>query len=770
MSEASRLAGAAAIGLMVASLAGLSAFLLVDGATRRDWSVVRALNNGDFGAPSRAIAASWDKPGGRGMIGLSAALGLAAGVAAGVCAARGAGGRGARFADAGDLASAGFFRSRALLLGRFGGQSLSWDKKIVDPATGMPEWTTRRRLHGGRYLRAPYFGHVFVSGPTRSGKGSSLIIPNALEFRGSMVILDIRGETFDHTAGWRSRFSKVYKFAPAQRFSHGYNPLDFIRTDPGFRELDIGNCASGLVASPGLREEYWMKDAREMVAGVISYVLESKRVERKAISAVMDVLFGRIYVIDRIKAILRDESVDLSTFTIAKLNAVANMGDKQFAGVYGEARMSMRAFTNEIVQRATDVSSFDLRQFRTEPHTVYLDFRVSQIAVMTGIANVLLSQLINIMSDERPKPGEHKILLMLDEFTTLGKIEPLIAMMKVLAGNGVSVWTFVQSLTDVQAVYGHEGRNSILDNSEAIVFLGGESPDVLDYLEKQLGKKVVKRRSLRTTAMATGPGQSFEERESLEPLMSRDELRMLPRTKELILPRGGLPIMALRNYFFADARLRRLATPRLPAGFVPDLTLGPPPNVFAIPELQQDDAGPAVTEWTSTRREEWRRVVVAPTPLDTPGATFKAKAGAAARPQIQTHALDTNGDRSARRHIEGRASLRNQVSMQPPNSDDSTAGDENEEAAAFIADDSYAYPAETPRGTSSGSTRTEPRELPRSIRMRLARRTSGSRVQPSQAIAEVIVERCQEIAKEAEELGLDVGKSAELTSMLGRAV
>jgi type IV secretory pathway TraG/TraD family ATPase VirD4 len=764
MSETTRLAGAAAIGVMVMGLAGVGAFLVIDGATRRDWSVARALNNGDLGAPARAIAASWDKPGGKGAIGLSAALGLAAGVAAGMLAVRGAGGRGARFADAGDLASAGFFRSRTLLLGRFGGQALSWDKKIVDPATGMPEWTTRRRLVGGRYLHSPYFGHVFVSGPTRSGKGASLIIPNALEFRGSMVILDIRGETFDHTAGWRSRFSKVFKFAPAQRFSHGYNPLDFIRTDPGFREMDIGNCASGIVASAGLKEEYWMKDAREMVAGVISYVLESKRVERKAISSVMDVLFGRIYVIDRIKTILALENADLSTFTIAKLNAVVNMGEKQFAGVYGEARMSMRAFTNEIVQRATDVSSFDIRQFRKESHTVYLDFRVSQIAVMTGIANVLLSQLINIMSDERPKPGEHKILLMLDEFTTLGKIEPLIAMMKVLAGNGVSVWTFVQSLTDVQAVYGHEGRNSILDNSEAIVFLGGESPDVLDYLEKQLGKRVVKRRSTRTSETLSGPGQSVEERESLEPLMSRDELRMLPRTKALILPRGGSPIMALRNYFFADATLRRLASPRLPAGFVPDLTLGAPPNVFSDQKSEDTASHTEIVEGLSLRLEEWRPGVVGRPPTKMPGATFHAKATVIGK-QFSKRLQDMNETKVATssQPDAGECAERH-GGLRKPDDPDSSLGlvERNAGAIELIVDDSYAEAGAQLTSNAPGRSKISSRTLSRSARIRLARRS----VEPAQAIGAIVVERCQKIAAGAAEIGFDASKSKELGMLL----
>ena len=96
-----------------------------------------------------------------------------------------------------------------------------------------------------------------------------------------------------------------------------------------------------------------MKDAREMVAGVISYVLESKRVERKAISAIMDVLFGRIYVIDRIKAILANESADLSTFTIAKLNAVVNMGEKQFAGVSAKRACRCAPTPTKSSKRAT---------------------------------------------------------------------------------------------------------------------------------------------------------------------------------------------------------------------------------------------------------------------------------------------------------------------------------------------------------------------------------------------------------------------------------
>jgi type IV secretion system protein VirD4 len=82
------------------------------------------------------------------------------------------------------------------------------------------------------YLRHSGPEHVMVFAPTRSGKGVGLVIPTLLTWRDSAVIHDIKGENFNLTAGFRSRFSHCVLFNPTDERSAGYNPLLEVRVGP----------------------------------------------------------------------------------------------------------------------------------------------------------------------------------------------------------------------------------------------------------------------------------------------------------------------------------------------------------------------------------------------------------------------------------------------------------------------------------------------------------------------------------------------------------
>src|SRR5215207_9907678 len=293
--------------------------------------------------------------------GLAAALALlGAGVLAGIAMRRRASPLGdASFMQPTEAAASGFFHSTGMFFGRLGGATLAWPRAKRDPQSGRTERVLRMRLLGGRYLKHPNIVHAFIVGPTRSGKGASLIIPNCLMWPHSILVLDIRGETFSATAGYRSGFTKVFKFAPLQPETHGYNPLDFVRDKPGLRDADIMAIVRSLIPSTGSSDEYWVKDARELVAGVVSYVLESPRAPDKTIASVMDVVFGTTPVIDKLTEILETEDGALSPFTKATLLPFLEMSEKQFSGLYGNLRTAVRPYMNEYLRRATAFSSFD---------------------------------------------------------------------------------------------------------------------------------------------------------------------------------------------------------------------------------------------------------------------------------------------------------------------------------------------------------------------------------------------------------------------------
>ena len=517
--------------------------------------------------------------------GVAAALALlGAGVLAGIAMRRRASPLGdAAFMRADEAAAAGFFQPTGMFFGRLGGTTLTWPTTKRDPGSGRKDRVLGMRLLGGRYLKHPTIVHAFIAGPTRSGKGAALIIPNCLMWPHSVLVLDIRGETFNTTAGYRSGFTKVFKFAPLQPETHGYNPLDFVRNKPGLRDADIMAIVLSLIPSTGSSDEYWVKDARELVAGVVSYVLESPRVPDKTIASVMDVVFGTTPVIDKLTEILGTEDGDLSPFTKATLLPFLEMSEKQFSGLYGNLRTAMRPYMNEYLRRATAFSSFDVRAFRRERMSLYVDFRLSQTKMMAPIVNLLISQIVDSLSETTMGPGEHPVLILLDEFSNLGRLEPILSMWKVLAGNGVGVWAFVQSLTDLDRLYGRDGRNTLLDNSDLQIFLGSQSSEVLAHFEGLLGNKTVVMRSRSQSGgfMAQHRSYSTHAREVAVPLMSKDELRRMSKRRFIVLPLGEKPIFARKNFFFADRFLMRFAHRPLPKTLkLPNIERGLGKSIF----------------------------------------------------------------------------------------------------------------------------------------------------------------------------------------------
>src|SRR3546814_916691 len=137
----------------------------------------------------------------------------------------------------------------------------------------------------GRYLRHDGPEHVMAFAPTRSGKGVGLVIPTLLSWTGSAVIHDIKGENWQLTAGWRSRFSHALLFNPTDIRSARYNPLLEVRR--GAHEVrDVQNIADILVDPEGVRERrnHWEKTSHSLLVGAILHILYAE--EEKTLARV----------------------------------------------------------------------------------------------------------------------------------------------------------------------------------------------------------------------------------------------------------------------------------------------------------------------------------------------------------------------------------------------------------------------------------------------------------------------------------------------------
>lgn len=480
----------------------------------------------------------------------------------------------AHFMSMSDVARAGLTKRGGVFVGRAGGKLVeALTLPYHDRRTGRLRFS-RPKLRGGKYLWVDGDDvGGFVIGPPRSGKGAAVIIPNALLWPHSLVVLDLRGETYDATAGYRSRMSKVVRFAPADRDGNtaGYNPMDFISLDSAQRDIDLRNMAAALFPRPpASADPYWVNDARLLFTGIASFVMESPAIpnEKKTFATILGIMNGKEEpLIDFIGTLRGERKAQCSSFTLQTLLPYFDMSERQFSGIYAGVRTGMAPFLNERLMKATSKSTFDIRALKRERISLYLDFRREQVSSLGPLFNVLITQMMNFMSESLPRPNEHQVLILLDEFQNLGKLENVTEMASTLGGNGISMWFFVQSLKAVDEIYRQEGRKSLINAARVQVFFGAQDADDLRYVSEQLGETSAEQRDVtrtKATLFDTYYTRSVHRKEVRRALMRPDEIRTMDQNKVIILPRGQLPILGSRNFYFADDKLREKAFEPLP--------------------------------------------------------------------------------------------------------------------------------------------------------------------------------------------------------------
>jgi type IV secretory pathway TraG/TraD family ATPase VirD4 len=554
---------AVATAAFVASLAYAGLYYTFDNST---W-MLQALQD-DLLASYKAArldlyAGAWHRPA------IAAVTGLVAGAAMLITLATGKKrSTDARFLGTMEARALGLTRTGGVFVGRIGGSLIKVPGGFTQRGSGRRR-LTKPKLFGGKklWIDGDDVGG-FVIGPPRSGKGASLIVPNCLLWPDSIVVLDMRGETYEATAGYRSKFSRVLRFSPADENgdTECYNPLDFVAIDPDQRDIDINSIATALLPTPK-GDAYWISDARALFAGVTSWVLENPDIadNEKNLGTVLNVVEGgdqpvRQWLEEVANPELRAEWI--SSFTYTTIARFAVMAGKQFDGVYGSLAAAVRPFKNNRILRATARSTFDIRAMRRENMSLYLDFRIQQVASIGPIFNVLMVQFMDYMSRTMMTRGERRVLVLLDEFQNLGKLENALTVATVLGGYGIPCWFFVQSLRSIDNVYTREGRQTLVNSARAQIFLGAQDPEDQRYVSQLLGerKEVTVDKAVSTgTTLFDRKGATMSHRTAMRPLMRPDELGAMNETRCIIKLRNQQPILGLRNFYYADNKLMKRA-------------------------------------------------------------------------------------------------------------------------------------------------------------------------------------------------------------------
>ncbi|MFL6591338.1 MAG: type IV secretory system conjugative DNA transfer family protein [Luteimonas sp.] len=455
----------------------------------------------------------------------------------------------ARFANAGELARRGLLQGspEGIIVGQFKGRLL--------------------RLGGQQ--------SVVLAAPTRSGKGVGIVVPNLLEYRGSVVVLDIKQENFALTSGWRARLGQsVFLFNPfaEDRRTHRWNPLHYVATDPAFRVSDLQAIAAMLYPDGADEQRFWISQSRNAFLALALYLFENRDDAARTGFAQADAAptLGAVFRLacGDGSAPARSHLQRLSTSPFlgdaarAAFATLLSQADETFASILGSFKEPLNAWINPVLDAATSADDFLLTDLRRKPMSVYVGIPPSKLAESRLIVNLFFSQLLNVNTRELPQSDPtlgRQCLLLLDEFTAIGKVDILARAIGFMAGYNLRLLPVIQSVAQLDATYGKEVARTILTNhAMQVVFAPREQQDANDYSE-MLGYTTVRRNNV-TRGREVSRSQSLERRA----LMLPQELKALGPDKQVLLCEGlAHPVLCDKLRYYRDRRFTRRLLPKV---------------------------------------------------------------------------------------------------------------------------------------------------------------------------------------------------------------
>ena len=425
-------------------------------------------------------------------------------------------------------------------------------------------------LHEGRYLRHDGPEHVLTVAPTRSGKGVGLVVPTLLSWPFSVVVHDIKGENWHLTAGWRSRFSHCLLFNPTDPRSAAYNPLLEVRR--GAHEVrDVQNIADILVDPEGAleRRNHWEKTSHALLVGAILHVLYAG--EDKTLRGVASFLSDPAcpFEVTLHRMMTTKHLGDGPHLVVASAaREVLNKSDNERSGVLSTAMSFLGLYRDPTVAEVTSRCDWRIADLiaSESPVSLYLVVPPSDISRTKPLIRLILNQIGRRLTESLDGsdgiPRRRDLLLMLDEFAALGRLDFFESALAFMAGYGLRAFLIAQSLNQIDKAYGQS--NSILDNCHVRVTFATNDERTAKRISETLGTSTELRaqRNYAGHRLAPWLGHLMVSRqETARPLLTPGEVMQLPQDEAVVMVSSVAPIKAKKLRYYADANFKRRVLP-----------------------------------------------------------------------------------------------------------------------------------------------------------------------------------------------------------------
>lgn len=399
-------------------------------------------------------------------------------------------------------------------------------------------------------------GHILIAGVPGSGKTMGVVIPTMMTWRGSQIILDVKGDLYGYWLDLnRYTGKKILHFSPDSPAGCGcqYDPFLLLRQG-GEKELagNVRDLASALMPIlPSVKEPIWIQSAQNFLAGALFYFY------RQGIS-----------FIEAMEEIQSSSIQDILDKIMKSEDPVATIFLSKLAEVNGNVLVNIGLELSNLASLITDESILEMLMIKKgrsildwtelntskKPVDIILTIPEEKLERWRPMLLLMLNQMIRTLEKRQQRTYRAEelppVLVMLDEFPRIGKISAITNGLATLRSRGVTFALCVQSLSSLGDVYGNQTARVILDTCAYKAVLGVADVTSQKYFSELIGTTFIARQGFSVNHSPTNGnvlayGRSIAEHR--EPIVYPDELLML-NDVVLITPYGFCRVNKIPYY------------------------------------------------------------------------------------------------------------------------------------------------------------------------------------------------------------------------------
>lgn len=341
-----------------------------------------------------------------------------------------------------------------------------------------------------------------IIGPSGSGKTRGYVKPNILQCNESMIIADTKGNLIKdlkkplEKAGYKVIDMNFKNLA----HSYGYNPFDYIRYDKEsgrYNEQDILTIASAIVPKPASKNDpFWELAAKMYFTSAVAYTMECLPEDEhnldSAITLSLQMGSGNYAKLIEELECVNPDSLAARTYNLFKSTYKSEKTEASILAILGEKFNGL--ILSELLKMYKSENRIDFSSLGREKTAVFLSISDTDRS-KDRIISLFYTQALQALCNSADFDYEDcrlpvPVRFILDDFATNAYIPDFDKIISVIRSREIYVSIILQSINQLDALYGASNAKTIINNCDNCLYLGGQDIDTANYMSFKANKSI----------------------------------------------------------------------------------------------------------------------------------------------------------------------------------------------------------------------------------------------------------------------------------------